>query len=82
MKHFFIFTCMAGMLIFQSTFSANAENKIKIKIREHWKFKQENTGQWYPAEVPGCVHTDLMRNNLIPDPFVGADCYRMAATAA
>ena len=73
MKHFLILSCMAGIVISQSTFSANAENKMKIKIQEHWKFKQENTIQWYPAEVPGCVHTDLMRNNLIPDPFVGTN---------
>ncbi|MCX6121142.1 MAG: hypothetical protein NTX44_05945 [Ignavibacteriales bacterium] len=46
---------------------------MKFEIQDHWKFKQENTGQWYPAEVPGCVHTDLMRNNLIPDPFVGTN---------
>lgn len=26
-----------------------------------------------PAEVPGCVHTDLRRANLIPDPFRGAN---------
>ncbi len=25
--------------------------------------------QWHPAQVPGVVHTDLLRNGLIPDPF-------------
>ena len=25
---------------------------------------------WLPAEVPGCVHLDLMRAGVIPDPFV------------
>src|SRR5580692_538183 len=25
--------------------------------------------QWHPAQVPGVVHTDLLQNNLIPDPF-------------
>src|SRR5687767_3789392 len=24
-----------------------------------------------PARVPGCVHTDLLRANLIPDPYAG-----------
>lgn len=24
---------------------------------------------WQPAKVPGTIHTDLMANNLIPDPF-------------
>lgn len=27
--------------------------------------------KWLPAEVPGCIHLDLMRNNVIPDPFIG-----------
>ena len=26
-------------------------------------------GQKYPAKVPGTLHTDLMNNDLIPDPF-------------
>jgi beta-mannosidase len=25
--------------------------------------------QWHPAQVPGVVHTDLLQNKLIPDPF-------------
>ena len=25
--------------------------------------------EWHPAQVPGVVHTDLLRNGLIPDPF-------------
>ncbi len=33
----------------------------------------ENDPTWteIPTEVPGCVHLDLMRAGLIPDPFVG-----------
>ena len=26
---------------------------------------------WHPARVPGTVHTDLLANRLIPDPYVG-----------
>jgi beta-mannosidase len=25
--------------------------------------------QWHPAQVPGVVHTDLLKNGLIPEPF-------------
>ncbi|HVZ74792.1 MAG TPA: glycoside hydrolase family 2 protein [Polyangia bacterium] len=28
---------------------------------------------WMPAQVPGCVHTDLLRAGKIPDPFVGTN---------
>ncbi len=30
-------------------------------------------GVWIPAEVPGCVHTDLLRAGKIPDPFSGTN---------
>jgi beta-mannosidase len=30
-------------------------------------------GDWLPAEVPGCVHTDLLRAGKIPDPFYGTN---------
>ncbi len=29
----------------------------------------KDASQWHPAVVPGCVHLDLLRNKLIPDPF-------------
>ncbi|MBE0652342.1 MAG: glycoside hydrolase family 2 protein, partial [Bacteroidales bacterium] len=37
----------------------------------NWKFRQAGTEKWMKAFVPGCVHKDLLRNNLIPDPFFG-----------
>ena len=36
-----------------------------------WQF--EYNGQWYPATVPGFIHTDLMVNGLIPDPYYGTN---------
>ena len=35
-----------------------------------WKFRQVNTDEWMPAQVPGGVHTDLLAAGRIPDPFV------------
>lgn len=40
-------------------------------ISNDWQFQYQ--GQWYPATVPGNIHTDLMANNLIPDPFFGTN---------
>ena len=40
-----------------------------------WEFRtvgnvdNADVKQWHPAQVPGVVHTDLLRNKLIPDPF-------------
>ena len=40
-------------------------------ITNNWQFKYQ--GQWYPATVPGNIHTDLLANDLIPDPFFGTN---------
>lgn len=40
-------------------------------ISNDWQFQYQ--GQWYPATVPGNIHTDLLANNLIPDPFFGTN---------
>lgn len=36
-----------------------------------WTFGQSRLSKRYPATVPGTVHTDLMANGVIEDPFVG-----------
>ena len=36
-----------------------------------WHFKYN--GRWYPATVPGFIHTDLMDNGLIPDPYMATN---------
>jgi len=39
-----------------------------------WKFRgATQRGTWRTAIVPGCVHRDLLRHGLIPDPFVGTN---------
>jgi len=35
-----------------------------------WQFRRADSSEWLPAKVPGGVHTDLMANERIPDPFV------------
>lgn len=39
-----------------------------------WKFRDATkVDQWRDAVVPGCVHRDLRRHELIPDPFFGTN---------
>ena len=33
----------------------------------NWQFEYNN--EWLDATVPGCIHTDLMAQGIIPDPF-------------
>ena len=37
-----------------------------------WAFLEPKSQHWLKAEVPGCVHTDLLRHKRIPDPFWGS----------
>jgi len=46
----------------------SAQN-ISIEINKNWKFHKAGEGKWFNATVPGTVHTDLLANKLIPDPF-------------
>ncbi len=53
-----------------------AVQKQSIPLESGWEFRQvtEATAtaaptSWRPAQVPGDVHLDLLRNKLIPDPF-------------
>lgn len=54
------------LLILVQTISAQY---IFIELNNNWQFKNQKESKWYPATVPGTVHTDLLANKLIPDPF-------------
>ena len=48
--------------------------RMKLKtvvknLHEGWKFRQARLTNWYPATVLGVVHTDLLQNKIIEDPF-------------
>jgi beta-mannosidase len=34
-----------------------------------WEFRDAAASAWRSARVPGCVHRDLLRHHLLPDPF-------------
>ncbi len=40
-----------------------------INLTKNWYFANAHKIHWYKASVPGTVHTDLLANKLIPDPF-------------
>src|SRR5687768_9228128 len=43
--------------------------RAQISLNENWRFREVNKSDWKSANVPGCVHTDLLANKLIEDPF-------------
>jgi len=47
----------------------DANLMVQKEISEGWKFRQASETEWMDATVPGTVHTDLMANNVIDDPY-------------
>ncbi|NRS89275.1 beta-mannosidase [Flavobacterium sp. 7E] len=44
-------------------------NTINQNLDTNWSFKSVQDSLWMPATVPGSVHTDLISNGIIEDPF-------------
>ncbi|MCR4829500.1 MAG: hypothetical protein K5864_08565 [Bacteroidales bacterium] len=53
--------------------SACGRHKEELHIVPLTAWQFEYNGLCYSATVPGCVHTDLMDNGVIPDPFYGTN---------
>lgn len=50
--------------------TVNAQTgKTQISLNDGWQFREVGQMKWHPATVPGVVHTDLLENKLIEDPF-------------
>jgi beta-mannosidase len=43
---------------------------LEQSLNGKWQFRISGSDQWFPATVPGGVHTDLLAIDQIPDPFV------------
>src|SRR5215510_9547766 len=53
----------------KSSNSVATSEKIEITLTNGWQFREAGKADWHAARVPGCVHTDLLANHLIEDPF-------------
>ena len=63
-KHFLI------ILIFFCFISCSkTSNFISCKIDSNWQFKATNDTLWLNADVPSSIHTNLIANKIIEDPF-------------
>lgn len=52
---------------------ASDTRPVALSDTTTWFFKESSQTEWLPAVVPGTVHDDLLRHNLIPDPFFGTN---------
>ena len=65
-KNFVFLLCLNCFFIFGQTSYRNLST-------ENWKFNKQNETKKHKATIPGTVHTDLFQNQLIPEPFFGAN---------
>ncbi|WP_250887219.1 MULTISPECIES: glycoside hydrolase family 2 protein [unclassified Rhodanobacter] len=73
---------LAGLLLALVAATAVAGPSSGLTLDSGWQFRlapgnaaaqaHPEAADWRPAKVPGTVHTDLLANKLIPDPYVGA----------
>ena len=54
-------------------YSVSAQTSYRNLSSENWTFNKQNEVKKHKAIIPGTVHTDLFQNQLIPDPFFGAN---------
>jgi beta-mannosidase len=64
---------LCASLLFAS-FAASAAHaqtgaRARVPISSGWTFREKGKGEWRAARVPGSVHTDLLANHVIEDPF-------------
>ena len=55
-----------------SVFSCSKPSSKSVNksiLNKNWSFKEVSSKKWLTATIPGCVHTDLMNNKIIDDPF-------------
>jgi beta-mannosidase len=70
MKNLFsIFACLAFTLVSQSCQQQESENMVKRFIDSGWTYQQVNGELSGAATMPGTIHTDLLANGQIEDPF-------------
>jgi beta-mannosidase len=59
---------LSGTLFFFILSSCQSKEMTTISL-DNWQFRQAGQDEWQAATIPGCVHTDLLALNKIPDPF-------------
>jgi beta-mannosidase len=61
--------CTFFLSLFTGCESPKTESMNIREISKNWQFRQNGQNEWLPATVPGTVHTDLLANGKIKDPF-------------
>tara|TARA_B100001094_G_scaffold332612_1_gene405445 strand:- start:68 stop:2692 length:2625 start_codon:yes stop_codon:yes gene_type:complete len=56
------------LMVSYASFFAQTRS-IEKHLHSNWEFQKKGSKKWYNATVPGSIHTDLMNNGIIEDPY-------------
>ncbi len=68
MKIFWLVTILTFLMAFDGK-AQSSFPKTEMSLNSGWIFREAGKTEWRKATVPGVVHTDLLENKLIEDPF-------------
>jgi len=65
------FTATAAAIVWEPLLSLGQTTQTphRLNLGGQWRVSQGGKNKWFPATVPGCIHTDLLAAGEIPDPF-------------
>ena len=70
-----ISTILVAVVLSAQAFAASSDRDdrqpyyTRFDLNGAWVVSASGSNDWFAATVPGCVHTDLLAANRIPDPF-------------
>lgn len=62
-----------GLLALLPIFGFAQRNSETVSLNDGWFFSQTGKNSWYEAQVPGSVQQELVRHQILPDPFYGTN---------
>ncbi|HKJ42248.1 MAG TPA: hypothetical protein VKA27_09135, partial [Sunxiuqinia sp.] len=65
----FVLLLFASLFLFSCQKERSPILGTSLELKDGWLFSESGKNSWLPATVPGCVHTDLLANKKIEDPF-------------
>jgi beta-mannosidase len=64
-------TCVAfiARAALPSSLESQSQSLTRFDLGGAWEVSASGSNDWFAATVPGCIHTDLLAAERIPDPF-------------
>ncbi|MBI5404088.1 MAG: glycoside hydrolase family 2 protein [Ignavibacteriae bacterium] len=72
MHHYKSLIIKLFIFVFLLNVNSYSQTVTKLNLSSGWQFRESGKSEWLTANVPGTVHTDLLQNRIIGDPFFGS----------